>query len=142
MHSLTTGTLPSIQVGDIKALVDNRTVGASLYGATDDERNTVVAGKLLHYTLTLAVPWLLHGGAAAVTGGLAYAVIQSIVLASTFAVSHNVPESKALQDGATAESLNTELASRDWGVQQILTSANWGGVIGNFFTGGLNLQVG
>ena len=31
---------------------------------------------------------------------------------------------------------------RDWGVQQLLTSANWGGVIGNVFTGGLNLQVG
>jgi fatty acid desaturase (delta-4 desaturase) len=26
-------------------------------------------------------------------------------------------------------------------VQQVLTSANWGGVVGNFFTGGLNLQV-
>jgi hypothetical protein len=40
------------------------------------------------------------------------------------------------------ENLNTELAERDWGVQQVLTSANWGGVVGNFFTGGLNLQVG
>lgn len=27
------------------------------------------------------------------------------------------------------------------GVAQVLTSANWGGVVGNFFTGGLNLQV-
>jgi hypothetical protein len=27
------------------------------------------------------------------------------------------------------------------GCVQVLTSANWGGVIGNFFTGGLNLQV-
>jgi acyl-lipid (7-3)-desaturase (Delta-4 desaturase) len=26
-------------------------------------------------------------------------------------------------------------------VQQVLTSANWGGVIGNFMTGGLNLQI-
>lgn len=39
------------------------------------------------------------------------------------------------------DNLSTELASRDWGVQQVLTSANWGGVVGNFFTGGLNLQV-
>lgn len=39
------------------------------------------------------------------------------------------------------DNLNTELGERDWGVQQVLTSANWGGVIGNFFTGGLNLQV-
>lgn len=39
------------------------------------------------------------------------------------------------------DNLQTELAERDWGVQQVLTSANWGGVVGNFFTGGLNLQV-
>jgi len=39
------------------------------------------------------------------------------------------------------DNLHTELAERDWGVQQVLTSANWGGVVGNFFTGGLNLQV-
>jgi hypothetical protein len=39
------------------------------------------------------------------------------------------------------DNLNKELAERDWGVQQVLTSANWGGVVGNFFTGGLNLQV-
>jgi Fatty acid desaturase len=31
--------------------------------------------------------------------------------------------------------------SRDWAVQQVITSANWGGVIGNFMTGGLNLQI-
>jgi acyl-lipid (7-3)-desaturase (Delta-4 desaturase) len=31
--------------------------------------------------------------------------------------------------------------TRDWGVQQVATSANWGGVIGNFMTGGLNLQI-
>ena len=116
--------------------------------------------------------------------------LQSIVLAATFSVSHNVPESKPLQSGEqaaawaaaawaaaapcllqqrlsaqapagptnprttacclpspprpagpTADNLYTELAERDWGVQQILTSANWGGVVGNFFTGGLNLQV-
>lgn len=30
---------------------------------------------------------------------------------------------------------------RDWGVQQVLTSANWGGAVGNFMTGGLNLQI-
>lgn len=39
------------------------------------------------------------------------------------------------------DNLSTELAQRDWGVQQVLTSANWGGVVGNFFTGGLNLQI-
>jgi fatty acid desaturase (delta-4 desaturase) len=38
--------------------------------------------------------------------------------------------------------LLTELTERDWCEQQVLASANWGGHIANFFTGGLNLQVG
>jgi fatty acid desaturase (delta-4 desaturase) len=42
---------------------------------------------------------------------------------------------------AVQATLDEEIDVRDWGVQQVLTSANWGGVIGNFFTGGLNLQV-
>jgi len=129
------------QVGDWKALFDNRTQGATLHGATDFERATLVAGKLAHYSLLLALPWALHGPAAALTGAAAYVFTQSIVLAATFAVSHNVPETKPLDDNATRANLFTSLGERDWGVQQVLTSANWGGVVGNFFTGGLNLQV-
>ncbi len=63
------------------------------------------------------------------------------MLASTFAVSHNVPETKSLDPGPTRDNLDTPAVERDWGVQQVLTSANWGGLVGNFFTGGLNLQV-
>lgn len=129
------------QVGDIKGLLENRTGGASLYGATPFEKATVVLGKLAHFGLLLGVPLALHGGDATLAGTAAYIAIQGVVLAATFAVSHNVPESKPLEDNATRDNLMTELAQRDWGVQQVLTSANWGGVIGNFFTGGLNLQI-
>lgn len=38
-----------LQIGDIKGLLDNRTQGASLYGASDFEKKTVIAGKLAHY---------------------------------------------------------------------------------------------
>lgn len=41
----------------------------------------------------------------------------------------------------THKNLAEDYTTRDWGVQQVLTSANWGGVVGNFMTGGLNLQV-
>ncbi|KAL4444962.1 hypothetical protein ABPG77_004012 [Micractinium sp. CCAP 211/92] len=129
------------QIGDWQALLANRTAGATMYGATTAERATVVLGKLAHYGLLLGLPWALHGSEPALWGAAAYAVTQSIVLASTFAVSHNVPESKPLGEGPTTDNLLTELAARDWGMQQILTSADWGGVVGNFFTGGLNLQV-
>ncbi|KAI8471451.1 MAG: fatty acyl delta4 desaturase [Monoraphidium minutum] len=130
------------QIGDIQALFDNRTVGATLYGATAWERATVVLGKAAHYALMLGVPLYLHGPAATLAAAIAYTCTQSVVLASTFAVSHNVPEAKPLDGGVPKATLyDTELAARDWGVQQLVTSANWGGVVGNFFTGGLNLQV-
>lgn len=41
-----------------------------------------------------------------------------------------------------AQVLLADLSERDWCEQQVLASANWGGPIANFFTGGLNLQVG
>ena len=41
----------------------------------------------------------------------------------------------------TDKALMEDYVERDWGVQQVLTSANWGGTIGNFMTGGLNLQI-
>lgn len=111
-------------MGDWKALFDNRTQGATLHGATNFERGTLVVGKLAHYSLLLALPWALHGPAAALTGAAAYVFTQSIVLAATFAVSHNVPETKPLDDNAARANLYTALGERDWGVQQVLTSAN------------------
>lgn len=98
-------------------------------------------GKVVHYLLLFGIPWLLHGPSAALIGAASYYATQGVVLASTFAVSHNVPESKPLLTGPARESLMQDTLDRDWGVQQLLTSANWGGVIGNFFTGGLNLQI-
>lgn len=131
----------AFQYGDINALLTNRTAGATLYGADQQEKNTVLLGKVAHYTLLAGIPLLLHGPQAALIGAAAYTLTQSIVLSATFAVSHNVPESKPLQEGPTQATLDEEIDERDWGVQQVLTSANWGGVIGNFFTGGLNLQI-
>lgn len=49
----------------------------------------------------MGLPLLLHGPQAALLGGLAYAITQGIVLSATFAVSHNVPESKPLDKGQT-----------------------------------------
>jgi len=124
----------AFQVGDVKAFFQKETAGTKLRGATRTELNTVLLGKLVHFTLLLA-PAAWAGAAAAAAGAAAFIAMQGVVLAATFAVSHNVPEAKVAEetDGAAAE--------RDWGRQQVLTSADWGGVVGNFFTGGLNLQV-
>jgi len=53
-------------------------------------------------------------------------------LSSMFIVSHNVDATKLME----ADAVKT-----DWARQQIETSTSWGGVIGSFMTGGLNLQI-
>jgi fatty acid desaturase (delta-4 desaturase) len=57
------------------------------------------------------------------------------MLSMMFIVSHNTdhnkPEAGMCPDSTTG----------DWARQQILTSTSWGGRIGSFFTGGLNLQI-
>ena len=124
----------AFQVGDLTAFFTRETAGTKLRGATGGELATVLAGKVVHFSLLLA-PALWAGWTAVLAGMAAFIATQGIVLAATFAVSHNVAEAKVPEetDGAAAE--------RDWGRQQVLTSADWGGVVGNFFTGGLNLQV-
>jgi fatty acid desaturase (delta-4 desaturase) len=110
--------------------------------AATTEKASLVAGKLLHYSLLLALPTAAHGLRAALLGAAGYSISLSIILAVVFFVSHNVPESKPLPEGAPARHvLTSEPATRDWGAQQVLASCSWGGVVGNFFTGGLNLQI-
>ena len=124
----------AFQIGDVQALFQRETAGTKLHGVTAGELATVALGKVVHFSLLLG-PALWAGWTSALAGMWAFVFTQGIVLAATFAVSHNVPEAKVAEetDGAAAE--------RDWGRQQVLTSADWGGVVGNVFTGGLNLQV-
>jgi fatty acid desaturase (delta-4 desaturase) len=124
----------AFQVGDIVGLFTRDTEGAKLHGATTWELATVVIGKFVHFGL-LAAPLMSHAASAVVAGIVGFMACQGVVLACTFAVSHNVPEAKLPED------TGGEAWERDWGVQQLVTSADWGGKIGNFFTGGLNLQV-
>jgi hypothetical protein len=56
--------------------VDNRTHGATLYGATAWEKATVVLGKVAHFSLLLGLPWALHGPGATLAAFLAYSVTQ------------------------------------------------------------------
>ncbi len=48
-----------------------------------------------------------------------YCFLQGVVLAATFAVSHNIAEAKPVAAGSeTTSLLRSELGERDWGVQQ------------------------
>jgi fatty acid desaturase (delta-4 desaturase) len=125
----------AFQVGDIQGLLTRDCEGAKLHGATNLELATVVLGKIAHFSLLLAPAFMGASAAAVAAGVAAFTAVQGMVLACTFAVSHNVAEAKIPED------TGGEAWERDWGVQQVVTSADWGDKIGNFFTGGLNLQV-
>lgn len=100
-----------------------------------------MTGKAIHYTLLLGVPTYLHGLRSALIGACGYSLALSIILAVVFFVSHNVAQSKPVESPATRDVLFAPAPARDWGVQQVLSSCSWGGTVGNFFTGGLNLQA-
>ena len=97
-------TFPLLQVGfqitDLLSLAAGRTPGASLYGATNLEKATTLLGKVAHFGLLFGIPLTMHSAGDVIPASIAYVAAQGVVLASTFAVSHNVPETKPLHEGA------------------------------------------
>ena len=70
----------AFQAGDVAALLQNRTHGATLYGASAGDRAVAVAGKVAHFALLAGAPLLLHGPAAMAAGVAAYMLTQVIDL--------------------------------------------------------------
>ena len=66
----------AFQAGDWQGLVENQTKGTTLHGATAWEKASVVMGKLVHYSIILALPALLHGWPAAAVGSAVYMATQ------------------------------------------------------------------
>lgn len=63
-------------MGDWQGLAENQTKGTTLHGANAFEKATVIAGKLIHYSIIAVIPALLHGLPAAALGGTAYMATQ------------------------------------------------------------------
>jgi fatty acid desaturase (delta-4 desaturase) len=119
--------------GDFAALLNRRTEGAAMHGAGASQRSIVMLLKVAHLGLLLGLPWYLHGSlAVAIPGAIAYSMTWGLVLAILFAVSHNTNPQKETTNWARGE---------DWAAQQIITSADWGGNLACWMTGGLSLQV-
>merc|ERR1739844_649662 len=88
--------------------------------------------KLVHFGWLFALPAAIHGIRPMLLPWITALVIGSFWLSATFIVSHNLEGAKEAE----------RLADKsDWARYQIETSASWGGRIGSFFTGGLNLQI-
>ena len=64
------------QLGDWQGLAENQTKGTTLHGANAFEKASVIAGKLIHYSIIAVIPALLHGLPAAALGSAAYMATQ------------------------------------------------------------------
>eukprot|EP00698_Gefionella_okellyi_P003255 TRINITY_DN13039_c0_g1_i1.p1 TRINITY_DN13039_c0_g1~~TRINITY_DN13039_c0_g1_i1.p1 ORF type:complete len:441 (-),score=97.10 TRINITY_DN13039_c0_g1_i1:82-1383(-) len=146
----------SIHMQDIQTMLTGEVNNVKLRGATRLEYGLAWLGKALHLLFWLVAPLYAQGFSWGVL--LRYFVlccVGSFTLAAMFIVSHNIEETKDMPAAESASSAAAaavgparskravkkfDLAS-DWAAIQIAHSANWGGAIGNFLTGGLNLQI-
>jgi fatty acid desaturase (delta-4 desaturase) len=122
------------QWADIECLLGRRAFLVSFKGTQPVEIVLGLFLKLLHYTWILFLPFYIHGFQAMIVPWATLFLFGGFMLSMMFIVSHNTDHNKP-EGGMCPDS------SGDWGRQQILTSTSWGGRIGSFFTGGLNLQI-
>jgi len=106
--------------------------GIHMKGTPRSEINTAIALKFVHYFWFLALPLYLHGFQVMIYPWIAALGFGGWALAAMFIVSHNVDHVKVE---------NSLENCGDWASMQIGTSTSWGGAVGSFFSGGLNLQI-
>jgi len=123
----------SIQFQDSMCLLDARTFLVNFKGTSKAEIAFAFLLKVLHYSWFLVLPARIHGLLPMLLPWAAAMAVGSLALASMFIISHNLECAKEAEAPAKD--------SGDWARYQIETSASWGGVIGSFCTGGLNLQI-
>jgi fatty acid desaturase (delta-4 desaturase) len=120
----------SIQMQDLICLFTWRTENVHFTGADRREFLVAILTKMLHFIWFWAAPYHLHGTASLLPCFWA-GCCGSLFLSLVFLVSHNTP----IIERPTA------FTKMDWAEYQIRTSCSWGGAIGAFWTGGLNLQI-
>lgn len=122
------------QVQDITILMSRSPdfCGVTFKGTSRSEIALGLFLKLVHYSWIIVLPLYMHGFQAMLCPWIAVFGFGGWLLASMFIVSHNVDHVKYS---------NSMADKGDWALQQIETSTSWGGAIGSFFSGGLNLQI-
>jgi len=121
----------SIQLQDLACLFDAKFFDVSFKGTKSLEIVLGVLLKVMHFCWIVVLPCQIHGLNVMLFPWMACFGFGGFCLASMFIVSHNVDETKIMADDTT----------KDWARQQIETSTSWGGRIGSFLSGGLNLQI-
>jgi fatty acid desaturase (delta-4 desaturase) len=123
----------SIQFQDLASLLNSQFHLVSFKGTKSLEITLGVLLKVLHFLWIVVLPYQIHGASVMLYPWMAVFGFGGFMLAAMFIVSHNVDETKAVEQAGGAKG--------DWAKQQILTSTSWGGPIGSFMSGGLNLQI-
>lgn len=122
--------------------------GVKFIGASCFEIAMFWVLKAAHFGIYLALPLWLHQNPMVIAYFFLFTAVGGFTLGVTFLVSHNLesvkPEMEASGDkqtGIAVGAADVNNVCGDWCKWQIETSASWGGAIGSFFTGGLNLQI-
>jgi fatty acid desaturase (delta-4 desaturase) len=122
----------SIQLQDLTCLLNSQFFDVSFKGTGGLEITFAVFLKVAHFLWIVVLPYQIHGLHVMLSAWMACFGFGGFCLAAMFIVSHNVDDTEVKQ---------MNLGEGDWARQQIVTSTSWGGVIGSFFSGGLNLQI-
>lgn len=139
----------SIQIQEVGVMLDGPSInGVKFIGASAFEIAMFWILKGAHFTLFLGLPLFLHGDPMIVLYFILFVGVGGFTLGLTFLVSHNLEQVKPEmeqtgneQKGIAVGAADVNNVCSDWCKWQIETSASWGGAVGSFFTGGLNLQI-
>jgi len=127
----------SIQLADLQQLLAGAFYDVKFRGTHSTEIVLNVLLKVLHFWWIVVLPYQYHGLEVMLYPWMACFGCGGFMLASMFIVSHNVDETKLLEAPGSKDGG----IKGDWALQQILTSTSWGGKLGCFISGGLNLQI-
>ncbi|KCV73234.1 hypothetical protein H696_00775 [Fonticula alba] len=124
----------SIQYSDYVSLFTGSTGRVKFHGASSWEFTRSFLLKAANLFMLLGIPLLVSPAGSLVKVLILWSIyngVLSFCLSWLFAVSHNIGDTKTL----------SEESVESWLEVQVRHSANWGGRLGNFLTGGLNYQI-
>lgn len=122
----------STQLQDLSCLMTSQSYLVRFRGTQSTEIVFGVLLKVIHFWWLVVLPYQVHGLSVMLFPWMACFGFGGFALAAMFIVSHNVDHTKKVDSPGTKDC---------WARQQIETSTSWGGTIGSFMTGGLNLQI-
>merc|ERR1712190_274127 len=122
----------SSQLSDLQMMLESQSYLVKFKGTPSTEIVWGVLLKVVHFWWIVVLPYYFHGLSVMLFPWMACFGMGGFALASMFIVSHNIDEAKIMTQPDV---------KGDWARQQIETSTSWGGRVGSFFSGGLNLQI-